>query len=418
MDELAKEHCSIAELDARLIHRQQHDRIDSGKMAEYQPFPSDDFLTVNYSTVANKQYTIGLEEIKEGHVAAVVMAGGMGTRLGCNKPKGTFTIGVAHTTPSIFQIQAMRILALQRKARGVIPYYVMCSRDNEAETRRFFETGACRTDSPFFGLDPSQVVFFTQGEVPCFDLDYQPLKSGPDSLVTAADGNGGLYSALFNGPNGPGTSTAWLDIERRGVRYIHVFTVDNPLTRICDPELVGQFVTHGYDAALKAIPKRGPEEKIGVICRNGTGTVVAEYSELPQDLREATDEDGNLLFSCGNIANHMFTVEFIKKVALHQLPWHIAKKAIPYYDKATGQTVNPPTPNGYKLEQFIFDSLTFADRVGVIMVAREHEFAPIKNAEGEDSPATAEAMVRDELVYYGTRGFEEEFDEVRWRTVD
>ncbi|KAG9393819.1 UDP-N-acetylglucosamine pyrophosphorylase [Carpediemonas membranifera] len=387
--------------------------VAPNEIASFTPFPKEDTYTPEYATDSNNIYQVGLNELKQDRVAALVMAGGMGSRLKYPHPKGTFPISVLGTMTPIFVIQAMRILALERLSGGTVPFYVMCSADNILETREFFETGAHGKYQPFFGLEPTQVVFFTQGEVPCFDLDYQPLKSGPDSLVTAADGNGGLYSALFNGPNGPGTSTAWLDIERRGVRYIHVFTVDNPLTRICDPELVGQFVTQRYDVALKAVPKRSPEEKTGVICRNGTRTVVAEYTELPQDLREATDDDGKLLFSCGNIANHMFTVEFIKRAALGRLPWHVAKKAIPYYDEATGKTVRPDAPNGYKLEMFIFDGLTYADRVGVFLAAREHEFAPVKNADGEDSPASAEALIRAELAFIGAKDFGGQVDQTQ-----
>ncbi len=320
----------------------------------------------------------GMRALRDGKVAAFLVAGGQGTRLGHEGPKGTFDIGLP-SHKSLFQLQAERIGKLGRIAGKAIPWYVMTSLDNHAATEEFFRRNA------FFGLKESDIFLFQQGQLPVVDSLGQILLEEKHRLSQGPNGNGGCFLGLES-------SGALDDMKKRGVEWVFVYSVDNALVKVCDPHFVGFAMASSQPAASKAVAKAGPEERVGVFClRNGRPSVI-EYSELSEQQRQARNTEGQLLFGSGNIAVHLFRRDFLAQESIAPLPYHVAHKRIPFLD-AAGLKQNPPTPNAYKFELFMFDMFPRATGMAVLEVVREEEFAPVKNREGADSPETARALV-------------------------
>ncbi|OJT08992.1 UDP-N-acetylhexosamine pyrophosphorylase [Trametes pubescens] len=338
----------------------------------------------------------GLEAIARGQVGVLLMAGGQGTRLGSSAPKGCYDIGLpSHKT--LFQYQAERIARLQQVAAEtagkpagsvVIPWYVMTSGPTRHETEAFFKK------QNYFGLDPANVIFFEQGTLPCLTMDGKVLLETRSRVAVAPDGNGGLYAALRQ-PLSPSdkSRTVLSDLERRNIRYVHSYCVDNCLVRIADPVFLGYCIQKQADCAAKVVPKAHPKESVGVIARRGDKFSVVEYSEITPEQAERRDAAGGLAFRAGNIANHFYTTDFLRSVAAFEdeLAFHIARKKIAHVDTATGAAVKPATPNGMKLEMFVFDVFPFTKHFAVLEVARADEFSPLKNAPGtgSDDPDTS-----------------------------
>ena len=318
---------------------------------------------------------IGEAALRAGKVAALVVAGGQGTRLGFDHPKGAFPISpIAGKT--LFQIHAEKILALGRKFGSQIPWYIMTSRTNDQESREFLE------QKKFFGLPPEDVFFFEQGVLPAVDKEGSFLMDAKDHIFTSPNGHGGSLLAL-------GDSGALDDMRRRGIQEIYYFQVDNPLLRICDPAFIGFHLSAEAEMSSKVLKKRDPEEKVGVIGMVGGKTMVIEYSDLSKKDMYATLPDGSLKYSAGSIAIHMIDVDFVQKIldAGFPLPYHPAKKKVPYIDEA-GRPRQPDEPNGIKFELFVFDALSLARR-SITMETTREEFAPVKDAQGIDSPRSA-----------------------------
>ena len=320
----------------------------------------------------------GYRAIANGQVAAVCLAGGQGTRLGFDGPKGAFDAGLP-SGKSLFQMHAERLLRLSRLAgpQAVIPFYVMTSPLNDAETRQYFE------DRKYFGLNPANVMFFTQGTLPCLEEDGKIMLETAQKIASAPDGNGGVYIALSK-------SGALDDMDRRGVTCMHVYAVDNPLACPGDALFVGCCLSKKVETGNMCVPKSGWDERVGVAAlRNGNFHVV-EYSEISEAMAKETDADGKLVFGSANICSHFFTLAFIRDVVVPgmRLQHHVARKAIPFL-----RDPNPTKPNGIKLELFIFDAMPLAKSFVALEVDRQGVFAPIKNATGADSPATARAAV-------------------------
>lgn len=324
----------------------------------------------------------GREALVRGEVAALVVAGGQGSRLGFDKPKGTFPLAPL-SAASLFQIHAEKLLALSRKFGRPIPFLVMTSPATDAETQAFFQ------ENQFFGLDRTQVYFFQQGTMPALDLaSGRLLLEKPGALFLSPNGHGGTIRAL--------AQTGLLErLRQQGVRHLFYFQVDNPLVQVCDPAFLGQHLSAQADVSSKVVYKERPEEKVGVLALVRGRPAILEYSDLPEELTTARDASGELLLRSGNPAIHIFTLDFLQRLAKkdYGLTFHVARKKVPYYDPSTGQTVRPTQENALKFELFIFDALPLAERSLAVQTPREEEFAPVKNAEGPDSPAAARSAM-------------------------
>lgn len=360
-------------IDKHIRRKSRGARLGRLVPAEPVPLPT----TRQERAARRRAVRAGEEAIREGHVAALVVAGGQGTRLGYDAPKGTFPAGPI-TGKSLFQLHAEKILAARRRYAAAIPWYVMTSRLNTAATRAFFAGHDC------FGLPPEDVLFFEQGWMPVVDGDGKILMAAKDAIATSPDGHGGTLRALRR-------SGMLDDMRRRGVRHISYFQVDNVLIKPVDPAFIGYHVEEGSEFSSKALLKRDPEEGLGAFCRDSRGRMrVIEYSDLPDTHKYARRRDGSLRFSAGNIAIHVLDVAFVGKMTRGsgKLPFHRADKKVPYVN-LRGRPVTPTEANAVKFEQFIFDAIAKARDPLVLMVERSEEFAPIKCADAEDSPTTA-----------------------------
>ncbi|CCG82699.1 UDP-N-acetylglucosamine pyrophosphorylase [Taphrina deformans PYCC 5710] len=344
-----------------------------------------------------KWYKLGLDLASQGKVAVIVMAGGQGTRLGSSAPKGCFDIGLP-SHKSLFQLQAERInkvgkLAQKRASAETlvaVPWYIMTSGPTRQSTEEFF------TQHDHFGLSNVDVKFFDQGTLPCIDNDGKIILESPSKIAVAPDGNGGIYNALITGG-------VLEDMERRGIEHVQVYCVDNCLAKVADPTFFGWAASRKLDIATKVVRKRNPQESVGlVMLRNGKPDVV-EYSEIDKATTEEKEASGLLRYRTANIVQHYYSYKFLAEAPrwASTLPHHVAKKKIPYYDLEAKEVVKPDSPNGIKMEQFVFDvfPLIPLEKFGCLEVAREDEFSPLKNATGEDSAETS----RKDLLQQGAK---------------
>ncbi len=321
----------------------------------------------------------GEAALRAGRVAAFTVAGGQGTRLGYDGPKGTFSVTPVRGK-SLFQVFAEKILAAGRRFGPVPRWFIMTSHANHEATEKFFATHQC------FGLDPARVHFFRQGRMPAVGLDGKILLEAPAAMALSPDGHGGSLRALDR--------SGALDLMAEdGADTLSYFQVDNPLVRCLDAEFIGWHLLRGSEMSSKMVAKSGPEEKVGHFCTLNGQTVVIEYSEPAMQTKSAEREpSGALRYRAGSIALHMLDREFVRRMARDGtgLPFHRADKKIPCLD-AAGKLVKPEKPNGVKFEQFVFDALPFAKNPVVIETPRADDFSPVKNADGSDSPATCRA---------------------------
>jgi UDP-N-acetylglucosamine/UDP-N-acetylgalactosamine diphosphorylase len=318
----------------------------------------------------------GRELLQQGKVAAFLVAGGQGTRLGYDGPKGEYPVTPIQNKP-LFQVFAEQLTNWSRASGRSIPWYIMTSDVNDAPTRAFFK------EHNYFGYKPEDVVFFQQGMMPAFAMDGQMLLDQKDSLALAADGHGGSLRALHK-------TGALNDMKKRGVEHLSYFQVDNPLVHTIDPLFLGLHDLTGSEMSSKTIGKAHALEKVGNFVFADGAVQVIEYSDLPESLAKQTNPDGSLKFNAGSIAIHALRVSFIERLNAGgrlQLPWHRAEKKVPYVD-ASGTVIKPEKPNAVKLEQFVFDAIPLAKNAIVFETRREEEFSPVKNADGADSPAT------------------------------
>lgn len=332
----------------------------------------------------NDQYkyyeNLGKKAIKEGKLAVVTMAGGQGTRLGHNGPKGTYDIGL-DSHKSLFELLCDGIKEEAKKYDVTIPWFIMTSRENNKETVDFFEK------HKYFGYQKDKnLFFFIQGELPMVDTEGKIL-IGEDGLIKlAADGHGGIYESLVK-------TGMTKKMREMGVEWVFIGGVDNCLVKMVDPVLMGVAIDKNVTVACKSVVKANPQEKVGVFCkRNGKPNVI-EYTEITDEMAEARDEDGELLYGESHILCNLFSVGAIERMGAEPLPYHVAFKKASYLDK-DGKIVKPDSPNAYKFEAFLFDAFGEVDEMAVLRVKREEEFAPVKNADsaGVDCPKTAKEL--------------------------
>jgi len=349
---------------------------ESIEPAPYYPVDPPEDLQKKYE-LARKH---GDELIRAGKVAAFTVAGGQGTRLGWDGPKGSFPATPIHKKP-LFQVFAESIAKVEKKYDTVVPWYIMTSPINDGPTRAFFEQHNC------FGLNPDDVMFFEQGTIPSFTTDGKALLAARDKIATNPDGHGGSLRALH-------VSGAIADMEKRGVEHISYFQVDNPLVACVDPLFIGLHALDQAQMSSKMVTKVAPDEKVGNFTLSDGRVAVIEYSDLPKELEQQTQPDGTAVFNAGSIAIHVIDVSFVKQLNSGRfgLPYHRAVKKVPHVDLTSGQVVDPAEPNAVKLETFVFDALPLCETSIVLETRREDEFGPIKNAEGSDSPATSRQL--------------------------
>ena len=326
-----------------------------------------------------KYTSLGEKAIKERKLAVVTMAGGQGTRLGHPGPKGTFDLGL-DSHKSIFEILCDTMKEAREKYGVDIPWYIMTSDANNEETIHFFE------EHNYFGYPQSAVSFFIQGKLPMIDTNGKILLEEDGMMKQAADGHGGIFEAMRK--NG-----VLYDMKEKGIEWVYIGGVDNVLAKMVDPVLTGLAISQGTLMAGKSVVKANPQERVGVFCmRNGRPSVI-EYTEISKELAEATDEKGELLYGESHILCNEFNLSALEKISTNKLPYHVAFKKASYLD-TDGKVVTPTEPNAYKFEAFLFDAFSTVENMSILRVKREEEFAPVKNAEGTDSPETARTLYK------------------------
>ena len=363
----------LAKLERTLVAGEKSDLDFSALVpAPFEPLPEHGGDAAAWRSARET----GEAALGAGRVAAFTVAGGQGTRLGYDGPKGTFPV-TPITKQSLFEVFAHKIRATGERYGQPLHWFIMTSHLNHQATEAFFR------EHEFFGLDENRVHFFRQGRMPAVDFAGKILLSAPDQIALSPDGHGGSLRAL--------EKSGSLDLmEREGADVLSYFQVDNPLVRCVDPEFIGFHLQRGSEMSSKMLPKAFPEEKLGHFCLLDGRLVVVEYSDLPAEMQRERDENGRLRFVAGSIAIHLLDRDFVRRMAGGALPFHRADKKIPTID-SNGDPVKPEVPNGIKFETFVFDALPFAANPLVIETSRDDEFAPVKNAEGADSPASSRA---------------------------
>ena len=327
-----------------------------------------------------EKYTkIGIEEIRQGKVAAVLLAGGMGTRLGSDHPKGMYDIGLTRPV-YIFQRIIENMLDVVRQAEGWVRLFVMTSDKNHDMTVEFFK------EKKYFGYNSDYVSFFVQDVVPASDYEGKAYMEEPWKISTSPNGNGGWFSSM--------NKCGLLDvIKNDGIEWINVFAVDNVLQRIADPCFVGAVIDNGCIAGAKVVKKNSPDERVGALCLEDGRPSIVEYYELTDEMKAAKDADGNPAYDFGVILNYIFRTKEVEIIMDRKLPLHVVEKQIPYMNEK-GEHVEPETPNGYKYETLVLDMIHQVDNCLAYEVDRDKEFAPIKNATGIDSVETARELCK------------------------
>lgn len=322
---------------------------------------------------------LGLKAIREGKVGAVLLAGGQGTRLGLDQPKGTLNIGVAKEL-YLFEQLLRNLMDVTDEAGVYVPLYIMTSNINNADTTAFFE------EHDYFGYPKDYVKFFVQEMVPACDYEGRIYMESQTEVAMSPNGNGGWFSSMVN-------AGLLSDIKERGIEWINVFAVDNCLQRIADPMFVGATIAYGCESGAKVVRKAAPDERVGVLCTEDGKPSIAEYYEMTEEMATARKENGDLKYGFGVILNYLFSEKKLEQIADARMPIHVVEKKIPYMD-VDGTFVKPEQPNGYKFETLVLDMVHMMDDCIPYEVVREREFAPIKNLHGVDSLDSARELMK------------------------
>lgn len=359
----------------------KNEKVKNGKIEPISYIEKD-----KLSEEEKKHYKkIGENIIKNNEYAVVTMAGGQGSRLGHDGPKGTFDFGL-ETHKSIFEVLCDRLKEAYEKYKVYIPWYIMTSRQNNEDTINFFEK------NNYFGYSKENIYFFKQGELPVLNEQGKLMLNKEGNINTAADGHGGIFVSMEK-------EKITENMKQRGIKWVFIGPVDNVLIKMVDPIFIGICQDKNVLAGGKSIIKAYSEERVGVFCKKDGKPDVIEYTEISKEMAEMKNKKGELVYAESHINCNLFNIDIIEKISKNKLPYHCAHKKIEYLNKE-GQVVKPEEPNAYKFEAFIFDAFKMLDEMTIFRVKREEEFAPIKNAEGKDSPKTALELYKN---FYSNR---------------
>lgn len=367
----------VNELDFSYIDVYNNKENNADEKSVYEPL---DALKLD-EIESNKEAYIkcGIEALKAYKVGAVLLAGGQGTRLGFDKPKGMFNIGETKDL-YIFERIIVNLLDIVKITGCAVPLFIMTSEKNDADTRQFFK------EHNFFGYDKHFVHFFVQSMAPSVDFEGKLLMESKDKLSLSPNGNGGWFSSMVD-------SGLLEKMNMMGIEWLDVFSVDNVLQRVANPEFVGATIMSGCPSSAKVVRKVTPDERVGVMCKKNGKPAIVEYYELTDEMMNAVDSQGEPAYNYGVILNYLFRVDKLVEINDNKLTEHMAEKKIPYVD-SEGNMVNPEEPNGYKFEKLILDMINMLDDCLVYEVDRSKEFAPVKNREGKDSIDTARELLK------------------------
>ncbi|MBQ8444175.1 MAG: UTP--glucose-1-phosphate uridylyltransferase [Clostridia bacterium] len=378
--ELSKEQLNalgkqIEEMDFSYLEEMNKEAVKSG--GEITPIKA---MTINEINENYSHYEkIGLDALKKGEIGLVLVAGGMGTRLGSDHPKGVYNIGKTRDV-FIFQRLFENALEVVKKCGRMMPFFIMTSDKNDKETRQFL------AEKNYFGYDKNLVNFFVQDMAPCVDLNGKVLLEEKGKVASSPNGNGGWFNSLLK------DKQCVQMLETSGVKWLNIFAVDNVLQKVGDPVFVGATLEGGFEIGAKVIRKADPYEKVGVMCKRDGSPSVIEYIDLTDDMAHAVDEKGERLYNFGVIFNYLYSLDLLYKIKDEKLPLHIVTKKVEYVNEK-GDKIKPETPNAHKFEYLNVDMVELASRVLPFEVIREKEFAPIKNKEGVDSVESARKLL-------------------------
>jgi UDP-N-acetylglucosamine/UDP-N-acetylgalactosamine diphosphorylase len=368
----------IDSIEEQVFFAQRETVVNPQEIKDLEIAPFTDFDISG----SNEHFVIGKKIIAEGQAGCLLIAGGQGTRLGCNGPKGLYPVTIVKNK-SLFQLVAEKVLAASRQANRPLFLAIMTSSVNHEETFNFFE------DHNYFGLDKNQVYFFSQTDLPFLNSEGNLFLETRSKLAAGPDGNAASLKHFVS-------SNIWSEWYEKGVRYINYIPIDNPLADPFDAELIGFHHQQQSDLVIKCIKRENPSEKVGVILKNHQKVNVIEYSEITAEERDARSDDGNLKHLCCNISLFSFKMEFVKEIAdehYNKFPFHKAWKAAKYLNEL-GETKTSEQPMAWKFEKFIFDLLPYAQTIKALLYPREVCFAPLKNAQGADSIVNVQASLQ------------------------
>ncbi len=370
----------LAKIDWETVELWKHPEDLSGGGA-IRPIEGVDLYTIAARREAWEKE--GVKAIRAGKVAAVLLAGGQGTRLGWDGPKGSYNIGITRPV-YIFERLVANLTEVCNACMATVPLYIMTSEKNDAETRAFFRA------HDYFGYPAGYVKFFSQEMAPCVDFQGKILLEGKGKLALSPNGNGGWYSSLVKAGYAA-------ELKKRGVEWLNVFGVDNVLQRIADPVFLGATIASGKNSGAKFVRKSSPEEKVGVLCLKDGLPSVIEYYEMGEAEKNLRNERGELVYSFGMTLNYLFRLDRLAEIADKKIPVHVVRKKVSYLGE-DGTLVVPERENAYKFETLILDMVRLAGSCLPFEVVREREFAPIKNKTGADSVETARELLKQNGV--------------------
>lgn len=368
----------IEDIDFSLLDALKQENSCESQRGKISPIEA--ITTEDIDKKGDEYLNCGISAIKAGKVAAVLLAGGQGTRLGFDKAKGMFNIGINREL-YIFECLVNNLMKVVEQTGTWIPFVIMTSEINNKDTVDFF------AEHNYFGYNSEYVHFFIQDMAPCVDLNGKILMESKSKVACSPNGNGGWFSSLV-------TSGIFAKLKAQGVEWLNVFAVDNVLQRIADPMFIGAVISTGSDAGSKVVPKANPEEKVGVMCLDDGKPSIIEYFELSEEMRYLTDENGELAYKYGVILNYLFNMDCLVEINKNKLSVHISEKKIPHINEE-GKFVKPEKPNGYKFETLILDMIHMNKTCLPYEVVRNKEFAPVKNAEGVDSVDSARELLKE-----------------------